>query len=525
MNRPAAAARPLTHHTAMSLAPSPAPARSRRRLLPALLLATAHAAAPAARGAPANGALPPPSFVRVVTTSQSWSPGQPWEKSPPRSRGALAAIVGKHQVLTTAEMAADTTFIEFKSLDGTRNATARVIAVDYEANLALLGPADPAAAAAFFASTRPLAIADAPKVNTPLDVVQVEENGRTLVTRGSLQSVDVASSFLPDQFFLTFEVKASMQGAASSYTLPVLSEDRLAGILTSYDSKDQLCDVIATPILRQFLAEAADGDYTGFPSLGISTARTEDPAFRRWLRLPDPEGGLYLQKVRPESAAAAAGIRKGDVLLAIDGAPVNRRGYYEDPHYGPLYWSHLIRGSKLVGDKVKLTVWRDSAKLELEATLNRRDPAKDLVPPYQFDIPPNYLVKGGLVFQELTRPLLEAFGKDWQSSAPLNLVDVLLNPEDHEAEHDRVVFLSAVIPTPATIGYEPLRNLIVKQVNGKPVRDMKGLTEALKAAQDGLHSIRFDQNDLTIQLDAKLSDEIDAELLQRGLPSLMRTGK
>jgi S1-C subfamily serine protease len=489
----------------------------------ALLLAAPAAWGQAESPVPGNGPPPPPpSFVRVTTTSQSWNPGQPWEKNPPRTRGALAAIVGANQVVTTAEMAADATFIEFGTLDGTRHATARKVAVDYEANLALLAAEDPAAAAAFFDGTRALEVAASPQVNDLLDIVQVEDNGRPLVTRGVLQSVDVVSSFLPDQFFLTFEVKASMQSAASSYTLPVLREGKLAGILTSYDSKDQLCDVVATPILGHFLAEAADGDYTGFPSLGISTARTDDPAFRRWLKLPETEGGLYLGKIRPESAAAANGVRRGDVLLAIDGAAIDRRGYYQDPHFGPLYWSHLIRGSKRVGEKVQLSLWRDGARTEVTATLDRRAADKELVPGYQFDSPPNFLVKGGLVFQELTRPLLEAFGKEWQSSAPLNLLDVLLNPENHEAEHDRVVFLTAVIPTPATIGYERLRNLIVKRVNDKPVRDMAGLIAAFKETPEGLHSIRFDEDDLTIQLDARESDAIDAQLLERGLPSLSR---
>ena len=57
----------------------------------------------------------------------------------------------------------------------------------------------------------------------------------------------------------------------------------------------------------------------------------------------------------------------------------------------------------------------------------------------------------------------------------------------------RVVFLSGVIPTPATVGYERLRNLIVHKVNGKEIKDMKSLIDAFDGNMNELHSIEFDR--------------------------------
>ena len=90
------------------------------------------------------------SVVRINSTQQSWNAGQPWEKNPPGRRRALAAIVGPQQVLTTAELVADATYIELESPDGEHFAQAKVIAVDYEANLALLGPSSETEGAAMF---------------------------------------------------------------------------------------------------------------------------------------------------------------------------------------------------------------------------------------------------------------------------------------------------------------------------------------------------------------------------------------
>jgi S1-C subfamily serine protease len=460
------------------------------------------------------------SVVRINSTQQDWNPWQPWEKDSPLRRRALAAIVGPQRVLTTAELTANATYLEFESADGTRFTPAKVIASDYEANLALLGPASEKDGDAFFADTVPFKLAEASELGDALYILQVEDNGVALETPGILQSIDVTSSFLPGHSFLTYMVKASMQSAASSYSLPVLSDGKLAGVLLSYDSKDQICDVTSTDIVARFLKEAEDGAYVGFPSLGVMVARTEDASFRQWLKLGDEQGGLYVKDVRKGGAADLAGVKAGDVLLAVDGQPVDRRGYYEHPTYGSLSWGHLIRGEKTVEENAKLSLLRDGETIEVTATLTREEEGERLVPGHLLDQQPNYLLKGGLIFQELSRPLLESFGKDWQSRAPLNLLDAYENPERYQDRMRRVVFLSGVIPTPATVGYERLRNLIVRKVNGKEIKDMKSLIEAFDSNMEELHSIEFDDENLTVHLDDSISTMVDSQLLQRGITKL-----
>jgi S1-C subfamily serine protease len=462
------------------------------------------------------------SVVRINSTRQTWNPGQPWEKNPPNKRRALAPIVANGRVLTTAEMVADATNLEFESTDGTRFAQAKVIAVDYEVNLALLAPVSEEEGTTFFAGTTPLAIAQPSSIGQELDIYQVEDNGLPLVTTGTIRSIDVAATFLPGQSFLTYLVKASMQSAASSFSLPVLRDGKLAGMLVSYDSKDQICDVAATDLITRFLAATADGEYKGIPSLGVAIARTENAAFRQWLKLDDSQGGLYISTVRKGGAAEAAGVLEGDVLLAVDGNRIDRRGYYQHPLYGSLMWGHLIRGEKSAGETVTLSILRNGEPMELTATLTRDEEDSKLVPNHAFGRAPNFLVKGGFIFQELTRTLLEAYGENWSSVAPLNFLDAYENPEQYEGKVNRIVVLSGAIPTPATIGYERLRNLIVRKVNGTEILDMKSLIAAFDANEGEIHSIEFDQDNLTVHLDEAISSAVDSQLLQRGLPSLSR---
>jgi S1-C subfamily serine protease len=463
------------------------------------------------------------SVVRINSTRQTWNDNQPWEKNPPNQRRALGPVVGPNLVLTTGELVGDATYLEFESTDGTRLTPAKVIAVDFEANLALLGPADDAAGAKFFEGMKPLEMDGSPKIGDPLDILQVEDNGVPLLTAGALQGVDVVSNFLEGQYFLTFQVKASMQSAASSFSLPVLSNGKLAGLLASYNSKDQLSDVIATELVKRFLESAKTGHYAGFPGLGLETTRTEDPSLRQWLKLGDDQGGIYVSGVRKGGSAQLAGVKKGDVVLAVGDHPIDRRGYYAHPVYGNLFWSHLIRGEKNVGDTITLKLLRDGQPLSLDVKLVRQEERDNLVPAYTFGNAPRYLVKGGLIFQELTKPLLESFGDEWQSRAPLNLLDAFENPEKYEGKMEHVVFLSGVIPTPATVGYERLRNLVVRKVDGQDVRDMKSLVAAFKQPSNGLHSIEFQDESLVVYLDDRVSEAVDRKLIQRGIGRLSRT--
>ncbi len=461
------------------------------------------------------------SLVRINSTFQTWSPSQPWDKSAPGKRRALGVLLSGNRVLTTAEMAANTTYIELENADSTKRLPAKVLAVDYEANLALLAP-DNGDSAGFFKDLTPIALGTPAKIGDKVDAWQLEDNGMPLVTHATIQSVDVVSSFAPGNYFLTYEAKGSMQSASSSFTLPIIRDGKLLGLLTSYNAKDQIIDITAPEIITAFLADTEDGKYTGFPTLGISINSTVDPNFRNWLKLPDDVGGLYVNHISKGSAADKAGIQKGDVLIRVADHAIGRRGYYTDKNYGRLYWSHLIRGIHTVGDTVPITILRKGEKKTINATLAR--PVKRLVPSHTYDQAPRYLVKGGFIFQELTGTYLKAFGTDWQNKAPLNLLDVLSSPEDYEKGRNKLVFLSATIPTPATTGYERMRNLIISKVNGQTIADIPSLIKAFQSPDsDGLHTIEFVHGPpKTIYLDAAISDLIDAELLKRGIPALSR---
>lgn len=466
-------------------------------------------------------ANPGNSLVRVNSTIQTYNAAQPWEKNPPLTRRGLGALLSGNRILTTAAMAADSIYIELQSADSTLTVPAKVTAIDYDANLALLTPD---AAPGFLSTLTPVEFSAPIKAGDSLSFFQLEDNGESLETQGTIRSMELLSTFVSSRYFLGYVAKASMQTSGNSFTLPAFHNGKLAGVLTSYDAKDQLCDVISIDIVSAFLEDAKDGSYEGFPSLGIGTNTTEDPHFRAWLKLPENSGGLYVTRVLPGGSGETVGLKEGDVITKVSGFEIDRRGYFKHPDYGVLYWPHLIRGATKMGENTKIEILRDGKMQTIETSLKAApDP---LIPTHLYDQAPPFVIKGGLVFQELSRAYLEAFGKDWAKRAPLNLLDVLSNPEDYEEGRRRVVILTRVVATEATIGYDRLNSQIVKSVNGKPIAGLPELAAALEAApEDGIHTIVTDEEPYQIFLDDSISDTVDADFIKRGLPTLSRLYK
>jgi hypothetical protein len=294
-----------------------------------------------------------------------------------------------------------------------------------------------------------------------------------------------------------------------------MKDSKLAGLLMRYDAKAQTIDVIPAPLILHFLEDASDGMYHGFPLSGISISSTEDPVLREYLGLSHVQGGIMVEKIFKGGPAEKVGLKPGDVILEIDGYPVSSHGTYRHPIYGKISASHLIRGEHLVGDKLKLKIFRNKSFETIELILEHRSAHEYLVPPYILDRSPRYVILGGLIFLELSTPYLAEYGKDWSSRAPTNLVYYQKNQNSLDVgAKEKIVFLSNVIPTSYTSGYENLSNSVVKRINNLTPKKLEDIEEALKTPVKGFHKIELEEQPTIIYLDPKEVPVIDQQIKQ-----------
>src|SRR5438874_9783544 len=244
------------------------------------------------------------SLLRVNVTGQAYDYFRPWQKKAPFSKRALGAVLSKGRVLVTADLVSNQNYVELERAESGEKMAANVEVIDYDANLALLGPTDKK----FLEGITPLDIASDTVVGDRLAAWQLEPTGALIATEGLVTTIQVMRYPADVSAFLTYRLSMSMQYRENSYTVPLVKNNKLAGLLLRYDSRGQLLDAIPAPIITHFLKDAQSQHYQGFPSAGFSFFPTRDPQLRKYASQTGKPAGVYVTSVDPDSPAMKGGL-------------------------------------------------------------------------------------------------------------------------------------------------------------------------------------------------------------------------
>ncbi len=461
------------------------------------------------------------SFVRVNSTNQRYNFTRPWTKRSPFPRRGIGVVLSGNRILVSAELIADHNSIELERPTDSIRSVAEVELVDYDANLALLRPQD----ADFLQDAQPVEFASPLRVGDEVQIAQIEPNGTVAVTDATITTIALSSYPVDGIGMLSYSASAPLQYRDNSFTIPVFHDDKLAGLLMRYDRRSQTATILPQPVISTFLTRAAESPYRSFPRLGIAFSPTRDPQFRRHLKMSDDQTGVYLSKILRGSAAEKSGLIEGDVLLAVDGQSVDNDGNYDDPDFGLISFGYLVSNADPARANLAVTILRDGEQRDIDLPLEAVDSSTVVSAPFSADQQPPYLVLGGVVFQELSRPFLEEWGSDWRTNAPSRLVYLDAFQEELPPDQGKIVFVSQVLPTDATIGYQDLSSIVVETVNGQPIHSLDDVATAVENPTDGFHKIEFDSDPGVIYLDAaQVENQTDSLKEAYGLPSLRNPG-
>jgi hypothetical protein len=214
----------------------------------------------------------------------------------------------------------------------------------------------------------------------------------------------------------------------------------------------------------------------------------------------------------------------GDIVVAVGNNPIDQNGNYVDPLYGKMEFTNLITSRSFAGDTVPFQIQRAGKPMQLDVVLDHRNAKDYVIPPYNVDQPPPYLVYGGLIFQELSRQYLKEWGANWQKEAPQRMVYMdRFQSELFPEGNRRVVIMTQVLPANCTIGYDDFAYLTVQKVNGKEVKSLRDLAQALQQPIDGFVKIETEEDPKQLELDPTQVAAEAASLQQNyGLPALQR---
>lgn len=456
-------------------------------------------------------------LLTVAMTLQDYDRIKPWEKQQATSARMNGVYLGNGRVLTLGRNLAMANYVEIGLPNASRTVAARVLRYDADLNLGLLEVMREEDAA-FFESRQAL------ELGCAMDLSSVAELWCTLdgvqPARIPLQSeIGVVENGMPR---LQMRAEQAVPGNYS-HGAPVVANGRLVGISAGYNAAGRKLKVINAELIERFLNAEATAK-SGVPQMGVTLAELTDPVFRRYLKLDDARTGVYLSKVEPMGAAAAAGLKQGDVLTAIEGMPIDNRGRCRVERYGMIDAATVVRYLKPLGESISLTYCRDGELLTAEMALTRDAAEKALVRTETPGVPPRYLVWGGLVFQPLSADYLEAVKAQTKGVLPTSLMSLSEREAAlRESGYRELTVLSMVLPTKATLGYDSCGLCLVEKVNGREPHSFEEFVQLLRTpTEDGMVELCINKAPYKLYLDAAAAEAAGAELKRSGIIHLER---
>ena len=226
------------------------------------------------------------------------------------------------------------------------------------------------------------------------------------MTTGVVSRVDFqAYSHSMVDSHLTIQTNAAINPGNSGG--PVLQDGKVVGVaFQGYggDVAQNIGYMIPVPVVQRFLKDIEDGTYDHYMDLSITTFPLLNPAQRKALGVIDDDKGVLVSSVA--TAGACNGVlQKGDVILSIDGHPVESDGFVQLD--GERVEMPEIVERKFKGDSVKFELLRNKEKIEATAKFDKTWPFQ--LQANQYDTQPRYVLFGGLLFEPLCRNFMEAF--------------------------------------------------------------------------------------------------------------------
>ena len=413
------------------------------------------------------------SIVKIFTMAKKYDYVTPWQVSGYEQWTGSGCIVSGNRILTNAHVVSNSAYIEVQRNGVQGKLKAEVLAISHEADLALLSVAEPA----FFEGVEPVEIGGLPELLDDVTVYGYPEGGDGLsVTRGVVSRIEVTNYTHSWLSFLALQIDAAINSGNSGG--PVIRDGKIIGVaMQSMLDAENIGYIIPTPIIEHFLTDLQDGVYNGFPSDGVIIQSLENTSLRKSTGLPINETGIYINQIIP-GASADKLLHVGDVIMEIDGHPIANDGSVllrtglrvDSDHYVVTHQ---------VGEKARFTIWREGDKQEIEVPLTSRGIENNLIIYPEYDVAPEYYILGGLVLMPLSLNYLFTWGDEWLSSAPISLLNVIL--QDKKVANEQAVIIGGVLTSKVNAGYEDILHSRVVKINGQSFAGLLELASRLES--------------------------------------------
>ncbi len=186
---------------------------------------------------------------------------------------------------------------------------------------------------------------------------------------------------------------------------PAISpQGRVIGVSARYGAGENIGLLIPFSTAKQVVSVMREKGKFEKTDPGV-VAYNLNPVSRKALGVGAEQSGLVISHVLDASPAAAAGIRRWDIVTTIDGYAIDH-GEIDHPVIGKVPWWFVVN-TALPGQKLALQVIRNSVEATVELDMQPVVLPRIWLPTEGADYPLEWGYLGGLVITEVTRELLE----------------------------------------------------------------------------------------------------------------------
>lgn len=445
-----------------------------------------------------------PSLVRLTIHGQNPSYYSPWKWASPKKRSGQGLVVGENLVLTLSSLVQNSTQIEVRLNAEPTSKILKVLHVDLDRGLALLqGELPPGA------EILPIPQKSNFRLGAKAQSYWKTDRGRFMEGHATLDYVDAVIADGSYQCLLWYEgSNASVKGG---YGEPVFSNGNLIGISVKNGQGSELSVLPVEEIHRRYDLPSGrlkpDSSMAGF----VFNPCTQKN-FREYNNLTDDDGGCVVTATLGQGSGSEE-LKVGDILLEFDGKKLDAWGRYKHPEFGSLSFEHLFSEKKL-GDSVDVLLVREGEKKKIAIRLSSVSEDRWLLPEYRDGKPGRFFIRGGYVFQNLSLPYLMAWGRDWATKAPDDLLMLFNNEKGHlkESEREEVVLLGHVLAHASNRGLQHLGRKVIDTVNDVPLRGLSHLKEVLDNPENKRVLLGLRPGNVPLLLDPTEMKKVDAEV-------------
>lgn len=429
--------------------------------------------------------------VKIYVNGLKYDYSTPWSPGRQEKWTGSGFIIEGSKIITNAHVAANGSFIQVKKAGDSEKYTAKVKRICHDIDLAILEVEDEE----FFKDTKPIDLGNTPIVGDEVMVYGFPMGGKGLsLTKGIVSRVEMMESRHSGISILACDMDAAITSGNSGG--PVIKSGKVVGISFQGIFLKEGGYIISVELLKTMLEMDKKGKDYKITDIAVKGQSLENKNLKSSLNLDVKQKGIYIYDISDMSDINKY-IKVGDVLTKIDQYDIDNDGTIEFRSGERISYEYAFN-KKTIGDEIIIELIRNGKKIKQKVILSDQFSKLRHFFEMEYDKPPTYLIKGGIVFQ----PLVGNMGRRWANNKELSS----LNGEFKSHKKPGVVVIEKILKDELTNGYNYNERKIVDEINGVKIFKIEDVNKAFDKDVE-FHEIKLQSKEI-IRLKAQgLSDQ------------------